>query len=108
MQPKRILQTASFSICFLAAATVCLAQSTTQVIYTGKLMGYFRTPSDQPGNNTRGCSASDKKSLAATSFEKLRAQNLKALLVGAGDNFAPQLEARVFNEVPAPDKSGVK
>lgn len=97
MQPNRILQAALLSLCFFAATTVSLAQSTTQVIYTGKLMGYFRSPSHQNRDATRGCSASDD-SAAASQFEALRASSPKAILVGTGDNFAPELEARLFNK----------
>jgi hypothetical protein len=99
-----IIRTALLSICFLAAATTCLAQANTQVIYTGKLMGYFRSPSHQNGDATRGCSTSGD-SAAAVKFEALRASSPNAILVGSGDNFAPELEARVFDKVPEPEKN---
>jgi hypothetical protein len=100
MQLNRLVQAALFSLCFLAVTTVSLAQSNTQVIYTGKLMGYFRTPNYQPGDATRGCH-DPTNSLAAEKFQTIRANNRDAVLVATGDNFAPQLEARVFKPVPA-------
>ena len=74
-----------------------------RIVYTGKLLGHFRVPSLQDANfnrcpdlgETRG-GASD----AALEFLKLRAANPNATLVGTGDNFAPQLEARTFSPVP--------
>lgn len=96
MQSHRILQATLLSLCFLATTTVGSAQTATQVIYTGKLMGYFRTPDVQPRNNNQGCSASNKSSAAADSFKRIRDLNPNAVLVGSGDNFAPELEARVF------------
>lgn len=108
MQLNRLVQAALFSLCFLAATTVSLAQSNTQVIYTGKLMGYFRSPSKQPGDATRGCSApKSENSEAAKKFEAIRDNSPDAVLVATGDNFAPELEARIFSPSPNRSTSGV-
>jgi hypothetical protein len=76
-----------------------------EVIYTGKLLGYFRSPSLQPRNLTQ-CSdpSRGKDSEAATQFLQARVFHHEAILVGTGDNFAPQLEAREF--APPPSSSG--
>src|SRR5262245_60213250 len=75
------------------------------VIYTGRLLGHFRLPSVQNFDQPKGCpAASNKDSAAAQAFLKRRASNHYAILVGTGDNFAPQLEARVFLHPPSDDK----
>lgn len=70
-----------------------------EVLYTGRLMGYFRVPdlqlkADQPDckniTNARAPSAS------AMHFFEQRKRRPNAILVGTGDNFAPALEARTF------------
>ena len=73
------------------------------IMYTGKLLGYFRTPSLQ-SREMRGCPDTYPSSDAAVEFFKLRKMNSNAILVGTGDNFAPQLEARIFG-IPTPDPS---
>jgi hypothetical protein len=76
-----------------------LPQKTT-IVYTGKLLGYFRVPSLQKLNAPIGCPypSPDDDSRAAIDFLANRRSNLKdAILVGTGDNFSPQLEARVFD-----------
>ncbi len=72
------------------------------IIYTGKLFGYFRSPSLQKIDQAKGCPAkSDADSEAAKKFfEHQRKQN--SILVATGDNFAPQLEARMFENPPQP------
>ena len=71
--------------------------NTTEVIYTGRLFGYFRVPSLQP-DKMRTCPAtSDNDSEAAKSFKTFRKGRPNSVLLGTGDNFAPQLEARVFS-----------
>ena len=94
MQPRRV----TFFICFLIAATPCYAQeSSTEIIYTGRLMGYFRSPAKQ-SRTQPGCKAETRSSTAALEFEQLRNKKPNAVLVGTGDNFAPELEARMFFE----------
>jgi hypothetical protein len=84
-----------------AATPAAAAPDKTEVIYTGRLFGYFRVPSlqlatwkkDQPP-----CPAtSDNDSEAAKKFKEFRLQRPNSILLGTGDNFAPQLEARVFS-----------
>jgi hypothetical protein len=75
-----------------------------QILYTGKLLGYFRTPDGQPPDATvKDCPESvAKPSLAVQGFDKLlQAKDLKhVILVGTGDNFAPEVEARKFCSPP--------
>ena len=68
------------------------------VVYTGRLFGYFRSPSVQQIKATPGCHEGDSRSPAADRFlEKQKVSFTKStVLVGTGDNFAPQLEAREF------------
>jgi 5'-nucleotidase-like protein len=105
----------AITLCLLIGASTALGQEqkptpspspspTPQlsVIYTGKLMGYFRSPSLQP-SNLKGCPSGAKPSNAAAvvlgqTFPK------NAILVGTGENFSPQLEARTFSA--APQRSG--
>jgi hypothetical protein len=96
-------------VCFLIAAAPCFAQANTEVIYTGKLMGYFRSPDKQPWDQPPGCKPAkeSKDSPAAVKFQELRNAKPHAVLVTAGDNFAPELEARVFDPKPAPGTVGV-
>ncbi len=97
--------TASFSQNSLSAGPARDANSSAQVIYTGKLMGYFRVPSRQSVTEVSGCpgSRADGASPEAAGFLKLRREKYpNAILVGTGDNFAPQLEARVFHPAPSP------
>ena len=117
MYRLRLLRAGWISLCLLISATASFPQdqpsaapasdvnSSTQVIYTGKLLGYFRVPDRQSFYAVSRCltSNSDKPSEEAFGFLKLRHENYaNAILVGTGDNFAPQFEARVFNPVPSP------
>src|SRR5437867_3393597 len=75
---------------------------TTQVAYTGKLMGYFRMPDAQERANVGPCSNyANAGNTAANNFVSRRStpEFQNAILVGTGDNFAPRLEARVFADV---------
>lgn len=79
------------------------------IIYTGKLYGYFRFPSLQPIKATAGCHEVKKNSGSAAAEQFFRKKEInftkETVLVGTGDNFAPQLEARVFSEVdPTPGR----
>jgi len=74
-----------------------LDQDKTEVVYTGRLFGYFRVPTLQPAT-LRTCPAtSDNDSEAAKKFKEFRLKHPYSVLLGTGDNFAPQLEARVFS-----------
>lgn len=78
------------------------ASPSADIIYTGRLLGYSRVPSLQPFK-AKGCpDTSPDDSVAAIDFLEKRnsAAYQKAILVGTGDNFSPQLEARVFNDPP--------
>jgi hypothetical protein len=106
MQVSRV----TFFVCFLLAATPCLAQETkTEIIYTGKLMGYFRSPAKQSWQQAPGCKAlSTESSTAAIEFQNLRNEKRNAVLVGTGDNFAPELEARMFMSAKPRDEKEEK
>ena len=68
------------------------------VVYTGKLYGYFRLPSLQKIDAISGCREDGARSPAADQFLKRQESDFTKMtvLVGTGDNFSPQLEARVF------------
>jgi len=81
---------------FFCHAVVCFAQL--DVFYAGRTLGYFRHP-DRQSLSMNSCGWEGKPmNDAVIGFENvwknLRAPN--SLLVGMGDNFAPQLEARTF------------
>ena len=83
------------------------APSRTQIIYTGRFLGYSRVPSLQPLAAPPGCPAtSSADSEAAIDFLTKRNTdtNKNAILLGTGDNFSPELEARVFDQLPSPTK----
>nr|HEV7954113.1 5'-nucleotidase C-terminal domain-containing protein [Candidatus Acidoferrales bacterium] len=82
-----------------------------RLLYTGKTFGYFRIP-DWQGPSAVGDGCKDParqrdKSDAAAEFEELLKTQFQidktkgAILVGTGDNFAPEIEARDFCEPPA-------
>jgi hypothetical protein len=82
-----------------------------QVLYTGRLMGYFRIPTWQPGNTMRGkpiqgCDQwkGQEWSEDVKTFDAQRQSAPGAILVGTGDNFAPEIEARDFWPPPIPLK----
>ena len=109
MKIRPVLRVALFSITLLSAvATLAQTKPAPQpetnvdVVYTGRLLGYFRVPSLQKIADVGGCPSQISTSKAAEIFkEKQKAIGKPAaILVGTGDNFAPQLEARVFSNVP--------
>ena len=70
-----------------------------RIVYTGKLLGHFRVPSEQDGNFNECPKLGETKggaNPAAFEFLKQRESNSNAILVGTGDNFSPQFEARSF------------
>src|SRR5262249_8068229 len=78
------------------------------IIYTGKLIGYFRSPSLQP-SGLRGCPSLPKAKAPTTKDETpsnaaavVLGTTLPAgaILLGTGDNFSPQFEARTFSPEP--------
>jgi hypothetical protein len=108
MHTALLIRASWLSVCLLAFASVSLAQDGPSVSpspsptplrigYTGKLLGYFRVPSEQARDSFQGCSdrEGDKSVDAATFITKID-KNPDTILVGTGDNFSPQLESRVF------------
>ncbi|HET6844311.1 MAG TPA: 5'-nucleotidase C-terminal domain-containing protein [Candidatus Angelobacter sp.] len=87
-------------------ADITKGEKMIRILYTGKLFGYFRDPNWQAPNETGfGCSPDsreEEKSVAAYDFDRLLAKKHVdgAILVGAGDNFAPELGARDFCSPP--------
>ena len=82
-----------------------------RLLYTGKTFGYFRVP-DWQGPTATGDGCKDPahqkdKSDAVVEFESLLQKDAKltagngAILLGTGDNFAPEIEAREFCDPPA-------
>jgi hypothetical protein len=76
---------------------------TVRILYTGKLMGHFRVPDVQGlDRDGGGCESPAARSIAASDFDtdlqtKFRIDRAKnAILIGTGDNFAPELETRNF------------
>lgn len=82
--------------------------TTDEVVYTGRLLGYFRVPSLQKFDAQAGCpQLSLKDSQPAIDFLNRRnSDHPNAILVGTGDNFSPELEARVFEKPPSPPGGG--
>ena len=119
----------AITLCLLIAASASLAQEQKPtptptpsptptpppaIIYTGKLMGYFRSPSLQ-ASGLKGCPSKAQATAAATADTKPSnaaavvlgtALPNNAILVGTGDNFSPQLEARTFIPAPSPSTTG--
>ena len=87
------------------------APSPVDVVYTGRLFGYFRVPSLQKYSETNGCPNYDQDlaNSAAKQFLRLRDKQdpNRTILVGTGDNFAPELVPRVFDEPPASNRYAV-
>jgi 5'-nucleotidase-like protein len=81
------------------------------LLYTGKTFGYFRIPDWQGptpfGDGCKDPARQKDKSDAASEFEQLLKTQFQiektkgAILVGTGDNFAPEIEARDFCDPPA-------
>lgn len=103
--------------CLFALASVSFAQGAPsatptppppplRIGYTGKLLGYFRVPSEQARDSFRGCPDRERdKSVDAAAFLTKSEKHLDAILVGTGDNFSPQLESRVFKTGDTPRDS---
>ena len=114
MKTRLLVSPLSFAIVLFSAVVTVSAQAqatpspsptpeptVVDVVYTGRLLGYFRTPSRQNFNEIKGCPAGGESSAAAIEFfaaqKKLKEEKkLPSVLVGTGDNFGPELEARVF------------
>jgi hypothetical protein len=82
----------------------------TEIIYTGRFLGYSRVPSLQQFTAQPGChpTKSDDNSEAAKQFLDGRKAYPNAILLGAGDNFSPELEARILDNAPPPPNTSGK
>ena len=114
MKTNQLFRLVLFSVILLSLRLLAIAQApptpapqpqatpmNVDVVYTGRLLGYFRVPSLQDFD-AKGCPANGIPSKAADKFLKIRERQVdaKTVLVGTGDNFAPELEARVFSNLP--------
>lgn len=88
-----------------------------QILYTGNLLGYFRKPDWQSPTPGQACTVGSKESRAATDFNQVidrisksvPQKNLSnAILVGSGNNFSPEIEAREFCSPPTNQFQGQK
>src|SRR5215213_4063467 len=115
MRTSPLIRAGLISACLFAFAAVSLAQTAPspapgptppplQIVYTGRLLGYFRAPADQGRDVTKCPERADENSKEADKFLATRRRYENAILVGTGDNFSPQLESRVFKA----DASGAK
>lgn len=85
-------------------------EHTTSIVFTGKLMGYFRLPNQQPyhlSTSAIHCEPPTEGRLLspdAQVFMDTLANPVKTppqhILVGMGDNFAPNYYSRIFKDVP--------
>jgi len=80
------------------------------ILYTGKLLGYFRDPDGQrrdPGSGPCRDGEDKEPSKAAMEFAHLLEEHRihGVILVGMGDNFAPEVEAREFCSVQSNQSS---
>lgn len=128
MHTALLIRAGWLSVCLFAFAAVSLAQNAPvasptptasptplpiRIAYTGRLLGYFRVPSEQPRSLTHcpglpadGGVAGGSEEAVKFIKERDKKENYDAILVGTGDNFSPQLESRVFTAEAAP--SGAK
>lgn len=98
----------SFLFAGMAAAVATRAPAQTsaeaEILFTGKLMGYLRLPHEQSGTHVLdGCPAdAGGASPEAREFldQPQYRKGAKALLLGMGDNFSPELFARIFRPMP--------
>ena len=66
------------------------------ILYTGRTLGYYRVP-DQQTTSTRVCTARDATLAQVTQFlDAARIGPPPTVLVGMGDNFSPELNARMI------------
>lgn len=83
----------------IAAPLAAQTDDTLTVAYTGRLLGYARLP-DRQSKTTTGCSDQSGPTDGSDDVGKLLKERLEtykgALIVGMGDNFAPELDARRF------------
>ena len=66
------------------------------ILYTGRTLGYYRVP-DQQTTSSRACSERDATLAQVTQFlDAARTVPPPRVLVGMGDNFSPELNARMI------------
>src|SRR6186713_626020 len=66
------------------------------VLYTGRTLGYYRVP-DQQTTSSRACSEREATLAQVTQFlDAARTVSAPRVLVGMGDNFSPELNARMI------------
>ena len=66
------------------------------ILYTGRTLGYYRVP-DQQTTSSRACSEQDATLAQVTEFlHDARTAPASRVLVGMGDNFSPELNARMM------------
>ena len=121
MKLRSLIKAGLLCIALLTAATVHAQDSTNpkpspspssvDVVYTGKLLGYFRVPSLQDFHATNGCPKYDETQVSPAARQFLGVRDhpdpkKTTIMVGTGDNFAPELEARVFDNPPASTNNG--
>lgn len=87
--------------------------SQVRILYTGRLFGYYYANDNGPQGFTE-CPKSNDPNLFSpptvpflTDVDDIRqhSSNLPTVLVGTGDNFSPEVEARTFKNPPPPPKS---
>ena len=74
------------------------------VVYTARLFGKLRAPDEQSRSQVKACSpgTGDLSPAAAEFLKQLRLMPAeKRIVVGMGDNFAPELKARRFKPEPS-------
>jgi hypothetical protein len=71
-----------------------------RILYTGRLMGYFRLPTLQKPSDRECPSTLAEASEDVPDFLKQAVKDGNTILVGTGDNFAPELFARIFDLPP--------
>jgi len=81
-------------------------QSNTTILFTGKLLGYFRIPDEQSVEESAAgeCPKISEYNDPVGEFLKQANKGPNTILVGTGDNFAPELLARIFKNPPNPSK----
>src|SRR5580693_6580579 len=101
----RVLRSPFLPLAFSFLGIVpAFSQAPLSVVYTGRTLGYFRYPEQQPRVNFDRCVDDPSQMSRATSdfLAALRKQagdsrsNPAQLLVGMGDNFAMDLDSRTF------------
>ncbi len=71
-------------------------QASYTIVYTGRTLGYYRVP-DQQTTASRACSERDATLAQVTRFlDAARTAPGPKVLVGMGDNFSPELNARMI------------